>query len=571
MRTKKIQWATCVKVLLRVLLLYGLLFVPFSAYAQDYSFSLDKEVVDVWVNQDGSINLDYWFTFTCDPGAHPIDVVDVGLPNTQYQLSNVSAYVDGIPAIEIEKSDYVDGVAVWLGSKEISPGAQGTVHVVIKNIGRMLYEDSEDANYASIQFSPTWFDGQFVHGTTDMTVRFHLPPGVQPEEPRWHESPSGWPQEQPDAMMDDEGRVLYNWRHSSAAPDRQYLFGASFPKQYVAEGAVQAAPSGFEVLLGAVWGFMQGCCCNPLTFIVLIAAGIVGFSVWGERRRKMQYLPPSMKIEGVGVKRGLSAVEAAILLETPLNKVLTMILFGLLKKEAITVLRDDPLKVQVNEPLPEELHAYEEKFLEAVKKDGALSESKLRTMMVGLVKTVNKKMKGFSRKETTAYYRDIVNRAWKQVEETEAPEVRSQRFNEDLEWTMLDDDFDDRTRRVFHSGPVYAPVWWGYYRPWAAATSAASSSGGRGGRSTPSSGKSQPISLPTLPGAAFAANVVRGVERTAGNIVGNVTSFTGGVTNVTNPLPKSSSSGGRSSGGGSSCACACACAGCACACAGGGR
>jgi len=545
--------------------------VPFSTHAQDYSFSLDKEVVAVWVNQDGSIDLDYWFTFTCDRGAHPIDVVDVGLPNTHYQLSNVSAYVDGIPAIKIGKSDYVDGVEVWLGSKEISPGDQGTVHVVIKNIGRMLYEDSQDANYASIQFSPTWFDGQFVHGTTDLTVRFHLPPGVQPEEPRWHGSPSGWPQEQPDAMMDDEGRVLYVWRHGSAAPDRQYLFGASFPKQYVAEGAVQSPPSGFEVLLGAIWGFARGCCCNPLAIIVLIAAGIVGLSVWGDRRRKMQYLPPSMKIEGVGVKRGLSAVEAAILLEIPLNKVLTMILFGLLKKGAITVLRDDPLKVQANEPLPEGLHAYEEKFLEAVKKDGTLSESKLRTMMVDLVKTVNKKMKGFSRKETIAYYRDIVSRAWKQVEETDAPEVRSQRFDEDLEWTMLDDNFDDRTRRVFRTGPVYAPLWWGYYRPWATATSSAGSGSRQGSGKAISTGSGKPISMPTLPGAAFAATFVRGVERTAGNIVGNVTGFTSGVTKVTNPLPQGSSSGGRSSGGGSSCACACACAGCACACAGGGR
>jgi hypothetical protein len=52
-------------------------------------------------------------------------------------------------------------------------------------------------------------------------------------------------------------------------------------------------------------------------------------------------------------------------------------------------------------------------------------------------------------------------------------------------------------------------------------------------------------------------------------IVGNLTSFTGGVTEVTNPMPKTSSSGRSYGGGGHSCACACACAGCACACADG--
>jgi len=232
----------------------------------------------------------------------------------------------------------------------------------------------------------------------------------------------------------------------------------------------------------------------------------------------------------------------------------------------VTGLDDDPLKIQANEPLPEGLHPYEAKFLKAVKKDRTLSESKLRSTMTGLVKAVNNKMKGFSRKETMAYYRDIVSRAWQQVEGAETPEVRSQRFDEGLEWAMLDDDFDDRTQRVFHTGPVFVPMWWGHYRPWARATSSA---GARPGRA-PSTGSA--ARLPTLPGAAFAATIVRGIEGTSSKIVRNVTSFTSGVTKVTNPPPRPSSShGGGSSGGGCACACACACAGCACACAGGGR
>ena len=48
----------------------------------------------------------------------------------------------------------------------------------------------------------------------------------------------------------------------------------------------------------------------------------------GSQRRKLQYLPPRIAIEGHGIKRGLTAVEAAILLGEPLDKVMTMILFG---------------------------------------------------------------------------------------------------------------------------------------------------------------------------------------------------------------------------------------------------
>ena len=182
---------------------------------------------------------------------------------------------------------------------------------------------------------------------------------------------------------------------------------------------------------------------------------------------------------------------------------------------------------------------------------------------VDLVKAVNVKMKGFSRRETEAYYRDIIRRAWQQVEHGDTPQVRSELYDKQLEYLMLDDKFDQRTGTVFQRGPVYVPMWWGYYRPWGMETGAAA-----GAR--PAATPSGPIRLPTLPGGEFAAKMVRSIETTAGGIIHNLTDFTGKVTSVTNPLPKSSSShrsGGSS--GGCACACACACAGCACA--GGGR
>ena len=63
-----------------------------------------------------------------------------------------------------------------------------------------------------------------------------------------------------------------------------------------------------------------------------------------------QYLPPKIQIEGHGIKRGLTAVEAGILMEQPLDKVMTMILFGVVKKNAATVVTRDPLKLQLVTP-----------------------------------------------------------------------------------------------------------------------------------------------------------------------------------------------------------------------------
>ncbi len=557
-------------------LLAGLLVLlrpPIAIYADDYSFSLDQEYVEVWINQDGSVSLEYWLTFTCDQGAHAIDVVDLGLPNSYFVLSDIHGDVNGIPIDRVD-SDYQGegtGAAVWLGSGTIYPGHSGTVHVVVNRVERMVYEDSDDPEYASTEFSPVWFGSAYVHGTTEMTVRFHLPPGVQPEEPRWHSSPSGWPYDRPSASLDDQGRVMYAWWNQAAEPDRTYVFGASFPRRVVDASAIQQPPSFIDKFFAAIASFFSlvvSVLCNPGFYVVafFIVAAIVGKV--NQRRRKMQYLPPRLKVEGVGIKRGLTAVEAAILLETPLNKVLTMILFGLLKKGAVTVLDDDPLRAKPNDPLPEDLRPYEKDFIAALTKKGTLSEKRLRSAMVALIKAVNEKMKGFSRKETVAYYKDIVRRAWQQVESSETPEVRSKRFDEALEWTMLDDDFEERTQRTFRTGPVFVPMWWGYYRPWGVATG---STGTAGPRPAAAPGISMPTQLPALPGADFAARIVRGVEGTAGRIVRSVSDFSGGVAQVTNPPPKPSSSGRSYGGGGSSCACACACAGCACACAGGGR
>ena len=106
-------------------------------------------------------------------------------------------------------------------------------------------------------------------------------------------------------------------------------------------------------------------------------------------------------------------------------------------------------------------------FLRAFQKENKLGERRkaLQAVMIDLVNTVSNKMKGFSRKETIDYYRTIMEKAWKQVEEAQTPEVKSETYDKYLEWTMLDKDYDDRTREVFRTGPVFIPTWWGRYDP----------------------------------------------------------------------------------------------------------
>lgn len=531
-----------------------------NAYAQDYYFSMDRMVVDVYWNSDGTMSLDYLLTFTNQPNGHPIEFVDVGMPVTSFDFNSIQASINGNP-LAVSR-DFQGpggyGFAVEMGQYTIPPGRSGTIRVYVGRVTDVLYNDDKDSEYVSAVFAPLYYDSSVITGTTDIKVTYHLPPGVQPEEPRWHSAPSGFPSE-PLTGFDADGRVTYTWQNANARGNTTYTFGASFPKSYVPAGSIVTAPPAFSPSISGDAIFNLLC----LGFFGFMFLGIPAISAIAGNRRKLQYLPPRISIEGHGIKRGLTAVEAAILMGEPLDKVMTMILFGVVKKEAASVVKRDPLEIKRADPLPDGLHEYEKQFLQAFDYTKTNERRKaLENMVVALVKSVSEKMKGFSRRETIAYYKNIMEKAWQQVEQADTPEVQGQLFDRNLEWTMLDRDYDDRTRRTFR-GPVIVPTWWGRYDPvW------------RGGGSV-SAPTSAPVSRggsSALPGADFAASVVTGVQTFSSKVIGNVGDFTSRVTNVTNPPPKPSSTGSRSGGGGGrSCACACACAGCACACAGGGR
>jgi hypothetical protein len=553
-----------------VVLIASLFFFTESGFGQSYYFNLEELIVDVFFNEDGSAQIVYRYTFNNDPGASPIDFVDLAFPPyVSLTQSDITADIDGQPVSYVSTSEYQgdgSGVAVALGSRSIPPGGTGKLNVTLNSVRGLLFTESQDPSYASVSFSPAYFVSSIVHGSTSMTVSFHLPPGVKPEEPRWHESPSGWPT-QPETSLDDQGRVTYTWTNTQAQADKKYVFGASFPANYVPTDVVSkpSVSQSLGIAAGALTSIGFFSCF--IGFIVLI----IVLAYRSTTHRKLQYLPPKIAIEGHGIKRGLTAVEAAILLEQPLDKVLTMILFGTIKKNAAKVTKHEPLKIEVSPTLPEGLQPYELKFLQAFQASASSRKRELQEMMIDLVQSLANKMKGFSRKETIAYYRDIVERAWAQVEAAETPEVKSGKFDEVMEWTMLDKNYEGRTRDVFGPGPVIVPTWWPRFDPNFGRTIAtrptaipAPSSPGGGG-----------LTMPTLPGSAFAGSIVTGMQNFSRGVVGSVTDFTSSVTNKTNPVPVSTSStwsSGRSGGGGGhSCACACACAGCACACAGGGR
>ena len=228
-----------------------------------YSFELPRMEATVAVNRDGTCDLYYAVTFVNRSVTQPIDIVDIGMPRDTYDLNTsaawltppvasdslnyrdpdaVNAYTQScttqgtlVPLSDIFTSEYVDpGVEVHL-DPYIYDGELATLIFQIK-IYHIVYPDSEKEDYASVEFSPTWYGADFVQGTQDLTLKIVFPAGVTPEETIYHECEFDYTGVLGEG---DSQQLVFVW-HDPAAPTGSQTenVGVSFPRKYLAADAV---------------------------------------------------------------------------------------------------------------------------------------------------------------------------------------------------------------------------------------------------------------------------------------------------------------------------------------------
>lgn len=586
-----------------VVALVAMLVAP--AADANYSFRVPRMILTVDIQPDASVQLEYLITF--DNRGQTIDIVDVGMPNEDYDIDDMRAWVgkDRVTG-KIAPSTYIaGGVEVHLGPQSIYP-ANTTTFRFVAQAENLVFADTTDESLASFRITPTWFDGNLVSGTTDLTIKVVLPAGVTADSNVLHQGKAFT------ARRTESGRMVVVW-DEKWSPTQAYLVGVSFPRASMDRVVVitqwdlfyawwsESPGVRFVTLLAQLSIF--GVCFFRFTsgtgwslfVLFVIAMGILaavsamaqlvtiplllGFGIWLEvrlRRARKRYLPPVISIEGGGIKRGLTAPEAAALLERPLPEVLTLVVFGLLKKGLAQLSGTEPARVRTIEPLRAAfkeqrikhaghlgvvIHDYEHAFLDAFVDGDAPRESELGKAIEGLLAHTATRVTGHDLDQTREYYRQVVERAWKEAETIGPVEQRTEHVDGKLEWMWLADGATDRFDRLGGSSFRYTP-------PWTRSPIATSGSG-----SSSSDGGSPGLSVtPTF--SDVASSVVGWAENAAGEVAAAVLPRggvdLGGIDKaVGKALESSGSGGGGRSGGG--CACACAGCACACACAGGGR
>ncbi len=575
----RMRSAICASILIAAIMLTGAFTLRVAAHPagrqspgplhQNYSFGVPELLMHAYVQPDGSTRIVYDITFVNAGG--PIDIVDVGTPNDDYNIAEMTASVDGQPVTDIRRSTYIDvGVEIHLGSAAIAPGDTGTLHLEFVSPD-MVYGDTTNEENASLQIAPTWFDSSVIRGTSTIEIRVTTLAGIEADEVVYQDEPFTG------KTQDEQGRVEVLWRYEDVSPTQAYRVGVSFPRR----GLTQVIETTFWDILGR-WlsrilptlGAILGVCLPiavPLFFIYAIVRAVA-------RAAKPNYLPPIAQVEGGGIKRGLTAPEAAVLLELPLNKILGLVVFGMLEKGLVRQTKVDPLTVEVVEDIrvkdkerlttAEEhqhhrrkaaqqkgtvIHQYEYPFLDMIEEHPGTPIAKMAVIkpMQTLIDGVAAKMKGFDLSDTQDYYRRVIDRAVEQASSIGDVEQREAYLDQYLPWVMMERDY----RPVLTMGGYhYWPVW---ARPIGAGSVAAA-----GSRPTAPATSGRPASTTTF--GDVSASFAGWAETTMGSMAAAIL-----PTTLSKPVASSGSSGGGSSH--SSCACACAGCACACACAGGGR
>jgi hypothetical protein len=518
-----------------------------SITAQTRVYHFGQEWVKIWINQDGSIDLFYNMSLTLESG-QIIHYVLIGQPNGDFTVGE--ARDQNGQSLQVSDASSGSDYKVQVNLTEpLGPG-QTVWFTLTANVAHMIYEDN--VTNVGMDFKPSWFSEASV---LDLRLSVVLPLGVNASMVGTGANFWNGTSSEPD------GRLSVFWERQNLSPGQQYNFGVSFPKQYV---------QSYEQKPNAVTGLLV----QYGPGLAILGVFIVGIVALARVAGKRQYLHPTVSMETLGIRRGLTAVEASYLLDVKPPSIVTEILYSLLQKRAVWVESTSPsIRLKVLEPFQDKtgtrempLRYYEIDFLNAMKDDETLDEERLAKTVMSLRDTVEEKLHGYRRQDTVDYYRSVVAKAWQQVEQSGTPELASKAYDEQLLWLFLDPNAKSHTETAFHDkvfepSPLWLWYWYGYthynpnptYQPNVGAP-------GQGAKP------------PTIPGAEFANNVATAVENTSNNIVVNLEKFANSI------LPfqpgKSSSQPAHHNAdcvcACAACACACACVSCACACAGGG-
>ena len=441
----KQKWILC------VIVLFALACLAFAALpqasAQTYGWQVNYQHVILDVDSSGNVYMTYQVDAKINSNSDPWN--EVWIPATVGNMQ-VTSVVDSNGN---SHSFYIDGDQIKTQGWNLQRNDH--VNLIIKSTLPGFVYQSDKPGYDIVEFTPPWWTMEIP----DTQVKYVLPAEINVSE-------VGSGNRLYSGIGTENGRTIIYFNNSNLGYNQQFDTAVSFPDAYMTPGAVtsKGAPSGGGTsdLPGVVNGVMDSVCSSAFCCIPIGIFLIIIFTLAGSSRRG-PYSSPTMSMNGMGVNQNLDPVEAAMLLRDDPRRILTMIMFGLMKKGNVKLISTEPLKLQL--VARKELNYYEALFADAIKGD-TLNEDRLLACFKMLAQRVVDKTRPYSRKETEAFYRKKIDDAWKDVQALDTPELKLQKYDTNMFWLMADEQFAEKTPDALRSPgwntATIPPYYWWY-------------------------------------------------------------------------------------------------------------
>ena len=186
--------------------------------AQNIVYSVDHQWAQIFINQDGTIDLTYNITLTVTSGV--IHGFYVGQPKGGFTPGQaVDQYGNNLQASDASSgSDYRVDVTL---NQPLTAG-NSIWFTVTTNVAGMISNDTQNPGNLGMQFAPEWTDVPI----NDVRVQIVLPPGATTSDVKTTQNFYN-------STSIVEGRLAVYWEKPVLQPNEQFLVGVSFPAKYL--------------------------------------------------------------------------------------------------------------------------------------------------------------------------------------------------------------------------------------------------------------------------------------------------------------------------------------------------
>ena len=255
--------------------------------AAEIEYHLEKQWVKIWVNRDGTIDLQYTIRIVCDRGR--ISYVTFDQPVGDFTIGEAFDADDHQLKIEdaTQGSDFKVKVLLY---EPVTDG-QSAEFTATTNVGHMIWKDEMNPGNVGLQFIPT----SWSVGITDLRVLVVLPGEVSKEQirvtPDWDNAY---------ADPNEDGRLVIYWERKDVAPNTRFQVGISFPATSVEQYETTKTDVSPDLIVA-----------TAASLVIFVFIAIIVALVLLVRFLRRRYLDPTMRMETLGIRRGLTAVEAS--------------------------------------------------------------------------------------------------------------------------------------------------------------------------------------------------------------------------------------------------------------------